>query len=332
LEEGLVIDDGLVDQAGAPAVSPLAAASPASGKLDLSSGRSRRRSERLIAGILLACGSLSIFTTLGIVAILIGEAAAFFFDVSPIEFFFGTRWTALFRNPSWGVLPLVLGTLMVTVSAMAVALPLGLMAAIYLAEYANDASRAVLKPVLEILAGVPTIVYGYFALTFITPNVLRPIFPQTNIFNALSAGIAVGIMILPMVASLSEDAMRAVPRSLREAAYALGATKMEVASRVVVPAALSGIVASFILAISRAVGETMIIVIAAGNKPQWGLDILDEIQAMTSYIVQVFTGEVVRGTTAYQSLFAVGLTLFMMTLVLNIISQWLVARFREVYQ
>ncbi len=327
-----MVQRGFIEQASAPAVSPLAAEGMAPRPLDLSAGVRRRGTERLISGILLACGSVSILTTVGIVAILVGEAAAFFFDVSPAEFFFGTQWTALFRNPSWGVLPLVLGTVMVTVVAMAVALPVGLMAAIYLSEYARETTRSVLKPVLEILAGVPTIVYGYFALTFITPNVLKPIFPNTNVFNALSAGIAVGIMILPMVASLSEDAMRAVPRSLREAAYALGGTKAEVSRQVVVPAALSGIVASFILAVSRAVGETMIIVIAAGNKPQWGLNFLDEIQAMTSYIVQVFTGEVVRGTTAYQSLFAVGLTLFVMTLLLNIISQALVSRFREVYQ
>ncbi|HEV2107212.1 MAG TPA: phosphate ABC transporter permease subunit PstC [Thermomicrobiales bacterium] len=327
-----MVQRGFIEQASAPAVSPLTAAGLPPRQLDLSGGGRRRGGERLISGILLACGSVSILTTVGIVAILVGEAVAFFLDVSPAEFFFGTRWTALFRNPSWGVLPLVLGTLMVTAVAMAVALPVGLMAAIYLSEYARETTRSILKPVLEILAGVPTIVYGYFALTFITPNVLKPIFPNTNVFNALSAGIAVGIMILPMVASLSEDAMRAVPSSLREAAYALGGTKAEVASQVVVPAALSGIVASFILAISRAVGETMIIVIAAGNKPQWGLSFLDEIQAMTSYIVQVFTGEVVRGTTAYQSLFAVGLTLFVMTLLLNIISQALVSRFREVYQ
>ncbi|MDQ3514318.1 MAG: phosphate ABC transporter permease subunit PstC [Chloroflexota bacterium] len=325
--------DGLFDQASAVVqAGPITTNEWAIRDVDLSGGRNRRTSERVISAMLFLCGSLSVLTTIGIVIILVGEATAFFVDVSPREFFFGTTWTALFRNPQWGVLPLVLGTLMITAIAMVVALPLGLMCAIYLSEYARDSTRAILKPVLELLAGIPTIVYGYFALTFLTPNILRAIHPDTNIFNAMAAGIAVGVMILPMVASLSEDAMRAVPGSLREGAYALGATKMEVSGRIIVPAALSGIVASFILAISRAVGETMIIVVAAGNRPQWGLDVLDEVQAMTSYIVQVFTGDVVRGTTQYQSLFAVGLTLFLMTLLLNIVSQWLVGRFREVYQ
>lgn len=325
--------DRLFDQAAnVVQAGPITTNERAIRDIDLSGGRHRRTSERIIQTLLFLCGSLSIVTTIGIVIILVGEAGAFFVDVSPREFFFGTKWTALFRNPSWGVLPLVLGTLTVTVIAMFVALPIGLMCAIYLSEYARDSTRAILKPVLELLAGVPTIVYGYFALTFLTPNVLRAINPDTNIFNAMAAGIAVGIMILPMVASLSEDAMRAVPSSLREGAYALGATKMEVSGRIILPAALSGVVASFILAISRAVGETMIIVVAAGNRPQWGLNVLDEVQAMTSYVVQVFTGDVVRGSTRYQSLFAVGLTLFLMTLVLNIISQKIVSRFREVYQ
>jgi phosphate transport system permease protein len=215
---------------------------------------------------------------------------------------------------------------------MTVALPLGVMSAVYLSEYAPDRARAWLKPILEILAGIPTIVYGFFALTFITPELLKRVLPGIGVFNALAAGIAVGVMILPMVASLSEDAMNAVPSALREGAYALGATKLEVATRIVVPAALSGIVASFLLAISRAVGETMIVVIAAGNKAQLTFNPLEQIQAMTSYIVAVIRGDTAYGGRIYFSLFAVGATLFVMTLVMNILSQWFVARFREVYQ
>ena len=329
------MEDGLVNQAAAPGVSPLAVAGPSPTALDLTGMRGRKLSERLIGAALFACGSLSILTTVGIVAVLTVEAGEFFRQVSPWEFFTGTKWTALFhrenRPGEFGVLPIVLGTLLITAVSMAVALPLGLMGAIYLSEYAPARARAMLKPTLEILAGIPTIVYGFFALTFITPQIVGRAF-DVGPFNALAAGIAVGIMILPMVASLSEDAMNAVPDSLREAAYALGATKLEVSTRVIVPAAFSGIVASFILAVSRAVGETMIVVVAAGNKPQLTFNPLEQIQAMTSYIVAVISGDVPRGGRIYYSLYAVGATLFLITLLMNILSQWLVRRFREEYQ
>lgn len=324
---------GFVDQAAGPGVSPLAAVPPDRGaRLDLSGARSRRTSERIVGVVLFICGALSILTTVGIVAVLVEQAVEFFLDVSVIDFLTGTEWTALFRNPRFGVLPLVGATLLISALAMVVAIPLGLMAAIYLSEYAPGRVRAFLKPSLELLAGVPTIVYGYFALTFITPSILKPLLPATNVYNALSAAIAVGIMVLPMVASLSEDAMRSVPAALREGGYALGGTKLEVSTRIVVPAALSGIVASFILAISRAIGETMIVTLAAGSRPQLTANPLEPMQAMTGYIVQVVSGDVVRGTTVYTSLFAVGLLLFVMTLLMNILSQWLVAKFREGYE
>lgn len=300
--------------------------------LDLGGMRSRRLSERLIGALLFVCGALSIATTVGIVLVLLEQAFEFFLRVPITDFLFGTKWTALFKTPSFGVLPLVAGTLLVTGIAMIVALPLGLMSAIYLSEYAPRRARDVLKPALELLAGVPTIVYGFFAVTFIRPTLLQPIFPEIQPFSALAAGIAVGIMVIPLVASLSEDAMRAVPRSLRESGYALGATKLEVATGIVVPAALSGIVASFILAVARAIGETMIVALAAGSKPQLTAHPLEPVQAMTGYIVQVFSGDVVAGSTPYLSLFAVGLLLFVLTLLLNILSQWFVTRLREVYE
>jgi len=325
------VKDSLVSQASVPGVSPLAIAGAPPQQLDLSGSRTRKTSERLIGVFLFLCGAVSILTTVGIISVLIFETIEFFRDISPVDFFTGTNWTPQFDQ--YGVLPLISGTLLIMIIAMLLTLPLGLMAAIYLSEYSSSRARSILKPVLELLAGIPTIVYGYFALTFITPQVLRRIFPETEVFNALSAGIAVGIMILPMVASLSEDAMRAVPGALREGAYALGATKLEVSTRVVVPSALSGIFASFILAISRAVGETMIIVVAAGSRPSDLLpNPLGQLQAMTSYIVLTISGDAPRGTIEYRSLFAVGLTLFAMTLLLNIVSQWLVTRYREVYQ
>jgi phosphate transport system permease protein len=299
----------------------------------LSGRKSRQGSERVIQGILLACGALSVLTTVGIVVILLEQAIEFFREVSVYDFLFGTKWTALFKGQeSFGVLPLVSATAMISLLSMIVAIPLGLMAAIYLSEYATPTVRSILKPFLELLAGVPTIVYGYFALTFITPDLLKPIFDSTRPYNILSASLAVGIMVLPLVASLSEDALRAVPSSLREGAYAMGATKFEVSSRVIVPAALSGVVAAVILAISRAVGETMIVAIASGSRAQFAKDPLDGAQAMTAYIVQVFSGDVTAGSTVYKSLFAVGLLLFLLTLFMNIISQWFVARFREEYQ
>ena len=300
--------------------------------LGLTGSAARKTSEQVIGWLLFLCGSLSILTTIGIIVVLIEQAFEFFLEASPIDFLFGTTWTALFKDGEFGVLPLVTATLLVGVLSMCVAIPLGLMAAIYLSEYASPRVRAVLKPFLELLAGIPTIVYGYFALTFINPEVVRRIFPDAQVYNVLSASIAVGIMVLPMVASLSEDSLRAVPSALREAAYGLGATKFEVATQVVVPAALSGVIASFILAISRAVGETMIVALAAGSRAQMNFNPLEGAQTMTAYVVQVVSGDVVAGSTVYKSLFAVGLLLFLMTLLMNIISQWFVARFREEYQ
>ncbi len=293
--------------------------------------RGRHLQERVVKIVLAACAYLSIFTTFGIVFVLLFETIAFFREVSIVEFFTSTRWAAAFANPSFGIMVLVGGTLMTTAIAIAVALPLGLLAAIYLSEYASTRLRRWLKPALEILAGVPTIVYGYFALTFVTPLLRATIFPDMTIFNALSAGLVMGVMIIPTIASVSEDAIYAVPRSLREGAYALGATKRETATRIVVPAALSGIVAATILGISRAVGETMIVAVAAGNLAQLTTNPLQSVQTMTAYIVQVASGDTATGSLTYQTIFAVGSTLFLMTLVLNIISYIFVRRFREAY-
>jgi len=293
--------------------------------------RRPRPGEHLIHGFLLLCAAVSIFTTLGIVYTLLRETVLFFQQVSIIEFFTETRWTPLFASKKFGIWPLVSGTVLVASGAMVIALPLGLLAAIYLSEYASDKMRKVLKPVLEVLAGIPTVVYGYFALVFVTP-LLKSLFPQTQTFNAASASIVMGFMILPMVASISEDALSAVPRSLREAAYALGATKLEVSTQVVVPAALSGISAAFILAISRAIGETMIVAIAAGQQPKLTLNPLESIETMTAYIVQVSLGDTPQQSIAYLTIFAVGMMLFLMTLVMNIISHFLTRRFREVYE
>jgi phosphate transport system permease protein len=271
-------------------------------------------------------------TTVGIIAVLVQQAVVFFTQVPLTDFLFGTTWTALFKTPLYGVLPLVAGTLMITLIAMCVSIPLGLMSAIYLSEYAASRARDILKPSLELLAGIPTIVYGFFAVTFIRPDILKPIFSGIGPFSALAAGLAVGIMTIPLVASLSEDAMRAVPRSLREGGYALGATKLEVSWQIVVPAATSGIIASFILAMSRAVGETMIVALAAGSKPQLTGNPLEPMQTMTGFIVQAFSGDMVVGTAPYLSLFAVGLLLFFITLALNMASHWVVGKFREAYE
>lgn len=292
---------------------------------------SDRLSERIIGYFLLACGALSIFTTLGIVFILAKEAVQFFADESLVKFLTGRNWTALFGEPQFGVLALVSSTFTISVLAMCVAIPIGLLCAIFLSEYAPPRVRAVLKPVMELLAGIPTIVFGYFALTFITPSLLKPI-ADVSVYNKLAAAIAVGIMIIPLVASLSEDALSAVPRALREGAYGLGATKMETTVKVVVPAALSGIIASFVLAMSRAFGETMIVVVAAGSKAWWNWDPREPGQTMTGYMVQAFSGDVVAGGIVYRSLFAVGFLLFIITFLLNIISNFVVNRFREEYE
>jgi len=291
----------------------------------------RHANERRIRLLLVLASTVSILTTVGIVAVLVFESLGFFADVSLWEFLTGTRWTPLFESKSFGVLPLLTGSLLVASGAALVALPIGLASAIYLSEYAHDRVRRVLKPVLEVLAGVPTVVYGYFALLYVTP-MLRVFWPDADIFNAASACLVMGIMIVPMVSSLSEDAMSAVPRSLREGAYALGATKFEVATRTVVPAALSGIIASFLLAISRAIGETMIVTIAAGATPQMTLNPLRSVQTMTAYIAQTSMGELPHGTVEYRTIFAVGLTLFVVTLLVNIISNVVLRRFREVYE
>ena len=289
-----------------------------------------RRLERLIELALLSSAALSVLTTAGIIVVLAVETFEFLREVPLVEFVTGTEWTPLFAQPRFGVLPLVAGTLLVSAIAMAVALPMGLLAAIYLSEYAPDALRRVVKPVLEILAGVPTVVYGYFALMFVTP-LLQRVFPQMSGFNALSPGIVMGIMILPLVSSLSEDAMRAVPQGLREGAYALGATKMQTALQVVVPAAFSGITAAFILAVSRAVGETMIVAIAAGQQPRLTGNPFVPLETMTAYIVQVSLGDTPQGTLEYRTIFAVGMLLFLMTFGLNLASTWLRERFREEY-
>lgn len=316
---------------------------PTGPTLDLSGKKSRQQSERIIQWLLIGCALITVLTTVGIIVILLYEAANFFADVAITDFLFGSTWTPLFSGSqqSFGVLPLIAGTLVTSLVAACISIPLGLAAAIYLSEIATERARSILKPILEILAGVPTIVYGFFALTFITPVILQPLLGRSNIgtFNGLAAGIAIGIMAMPTVASLSEDALRAVPRSLREAAYGLGATRFETTIRVVVPAATSGIIASFILAISRAIGETMIVAVAAGQAPagQSGAssgwwDVSQSMQTMTGFIAYTFSSDIARGTTAFYSLFGVGLLLFLMTLVMNIVSQWVTKKFREEYE
>jgi phosphate transport system permease protein len=293
--------------------------------------RARHFRERAIKVVLAACAYVSVLTTFGIVFVLFFETVNFFREVSIVEFFTSTTWSAAFANPQFGILVLASGTLLTTLIAIAVALPVGLLAAIFLSEYASPALRRWLKPALEILAGVPTIVYGYFALTFVTPLLRETIFPNMTIFNALSAGLVMGVMIIPTIASVSEDAIHAVPRSLREGAYALGATQRETATRIVLPAALSGIVAATILGISRAVGETMIVAVAAGNLAQLATNPLESVQTMTAFIVQVASGDTPTGSLTYNTIFAVGSTLFVMTLILNIVSYVFVRRFREAY-
>ena len=285
---------------------------------------------QVIRIIFFLCAIISIFTTVAILFTLIFQALSFFNEISVWEFLTGTRWTPILKPRAYGVLPLVSGTLLVTVIAAAVALPVGLFTAIFLSEYAPDKIRRILKPILEILAGIPTVVYGYFALTFVTPQ-LQVIFPDLLVFNALSAGLVMGLMIIPMVSSLSEDAMLSVPRSLREAAYALGATRFEVSLKIVVPAALSGIISAFILAISRAIGETMLVTIAAGATPRLTLNPLESVQTMTAYIVQLSLGEAAVGSLEYNTIFAVGLVLFAMTFIMNLLGFWVVRRFREAY-
>jgi phosphate transport system permease protein len=290
----------------------------------------RRRLEFLIERLLFLCAAASVLITAGIIGVLAFETVGFFREVPITDFLFGTVWTPLFSDRQFGVLPLVAGTVLVSAIAMLFALPTGVLAAIYLSEYAPSSVRRVVKPILEILAGIPTVVYGYFALLYVTP-LLQQVFPSMSAFNALSPGLVMGIMILPLVSSLSEDALHAVPNGLREGAYALGATRMQAALRVVVPAAFSGISASFILAASRAIGETMIVAIAAGQQPKMTVNPLESVETMTAYIVQVSLGDSPSGSLQFRTIFAVGMLLFVMTFALNLISNWLRRRFREVY-
>ncbi len=291
----------------------------------------RRYGEDVVKGVLFVCALISVATTVGIVIALFVPAFEFFQDVPVRDFLTGTTWAPLFEPASFGVLPLVAGTLLVTAIAGLVAMPLGLGAAIYLSEYASQRTRGILKPALEILAGIPTIVFGYFALTFMTP-LLRELGIQVDIFNTLSAGLVMGVMLMPTVASLSEDAMGAVPRDLRDGAYALGSTKVQVATRIVVPAAVSGIIASFVLAISRAVGETMIVLIAMGQQPNLSFDPREAAETMTAFIAATGAGDVPTGSLEYKTIFAVGALLFVLTLVMNVFAIRLVRKYREVYE
>lgn len=289
-----------------------------------------RFTEKAAPAFFWVCAVFSILTTLGIVITLSVETITFFSRVSFFDFVTGTKWWPFGADPSYGILPLISGTLLIAGIAMIVSIPIGIASAIYLSEFASDKTRKILKPILEVLAGIPTIVYGFFALTFVTP-VLTQIIPGLPIFNALSPGIVVGIMIIPMIASLSEDAMSSVPNEMREGALAMGATKLEVALKVVVPAALSGIISSFVLGISRAIGETMIVAIAAGSTPKLTLNVTESIQTMTGYIVQVSLGDASYGSTTYYSIYAVGMTLFVFTLCMNLLSQYISRRFKEEY-
>jgi phosphate transport system permease protein len=293
--------------------------------------RRRRYGEDVVKVLLGVCALISVATTVGIVVALFLPAFEFFGEVSVVDFFTGTEWASLFEPARFGVLPLIGGTLLVTGIASIAAMPLGLGAAIYLSEYASPRTRGILKPALEVLAGIPTIVFGYFALTFMTP-LLRDLGIQVDIFNPLSAGLVMGVMLMPIVASLSEDAMAAVPRDLRDGAYALGSTKLQVATRIVVPAAVSGIVASFVLAISRAIGETMIVLIAMGQQAKLTFDPREAAEAMTAFIAATGAGDVPTGSIEYKTIFAVGATLFVLTLVMNVIAIRLVRRYREVYE
>jgi phosphate transport system permease protein len=297
---------------------------------------SSRWGERSVVAVLFFCATVSVITTIAIVASLVGPTVQFFQEVSPRDFFSAQEWAPAFNPPGFGVLNIVAGTLNVTFWALLVALPFGLGAAVYLSEYASERVRRKLKPTLEVLEGVPTVAYGFFALTFVTP-IIRDLWPGflgegPGIFSAASAGVVLGIMIIPTVASISEDAMSSVPASLREGAYGLGATKFQVATRVIVPAALSGIVASFVLGISRAVGETMVVLIAAGNTPNLTLNPAESIQTMTAFIANTSTGDIPLGSTIYKTVFAVGALLFVMTFTMNLISNHFVRKYREVYE
>ncbi len=293
--------------------------------------RLRQMTEGGLHALFFACAALSILITAAIVFVLFSEALGFFRHVSLREYLFTTVWAPQMEN-RFGVLPLLSATMLIAVGALLIAVPIGLISAIFMSEYAPGWARSVLKPILEILAGVPTVVYGYFAVTFITPSILRPIFPSNDTFNAASAAIVVGIMIIPTISSLCDDALRAVPRSLREAGYALAATRLEVSTRIVVPGALSGIFAAVLLALARAVGETMAVALAAGSMAALTTNPLRQMETMTAYIVRIVQGDAPAGTITYQSIFAVGLTLFLMTLAINLIARRVMTHFREAYE
>jgi phosphate transport system permease protein len=317
---------------GAAAAAPGATGAAAS---LLRTPTARSRGEAAIKVGLMAAALLSVVTTILIVLSLLTETIAFFGDVPIGEYIFGTKWTPLFRGDqqSFGVIPLITGTLYLTAIGLLVAIPLGLLCAIYLAEYASPRVRKVVKPVLEVLAGVPTIVFGYFALTFFTPEILRGLLHiEVNTFNALSAGIILGLLVLPTIASVAEDAMSAVPMSLREGAFGLGANKLQVSLRVVFPAALSGIVAALVLGASRAVGETVIILIAGGQRAQLGIDPTESYQSMAAFIAATSRGDIPTGSIEFETIFVVGFTLFLMTLLLNAVSIRFVRRYRQVYE
>ncbi len=286
--------------------------------------------ERIFEKIFAFSSYVSILTTTLIIYILFTESYTFFSNIPITDFLFGTHWEPLLEPKSFGVLPLLFGTLMIVIGSAFICIPMGLIIAIYLSQYASKKTRRIIKPILEILAGIPTVVYGYFALTFITP-ILRTFIPATEIFNAASGAIVVGIMILPMVASLCDDALRSVPKSLKEGGFALGTTSFEVIRGILVPSAFSGIMASFVLAISRAFGETMAVTLAAGATPRFTLNPLESIQTMTAYIVQVSLGDTPQGGIEYQTIFAVAALLFIVTLIMNLISNFIMNKYREVY-
>ena len=295
--------------------------------------RERPATERIIEVLLFLAAALGVVTTIGIVLVLVFETIEFFREVSPIEFFTGTFWSASIQPRAWGVLALVSGTILVAGIALIIAIPLGLLSAVLLSDYAPPRVRTLVKPILETLAGIPTIVLGFFAVNFISPQLLIPILGKGTIggVSALAGGIVVGLLVTPLIASISEDAMRAVPRGLREGAYAMGATKFEVIRKVVFPAAISGIMASVILAMSRAIGETMAVLLAVGSKPQFTLDPTESVQTMTAFIASISLGETAQGSIEFKSLFAVGATLFALTLALNLLSGWFVRKFRTAY-
>jgi phosphate transport system permease protein len=296
----------------------------------------RRYGEKAVIGLLALCALVSVLTTIGIVASLLGPAVEFFREIPFQEFFSFSEWSPTFADPEFGVFEIVAGSLNVTLWAILFGAPMGLGAAIFLAEYASERTRRIVKPALEVLAGVPTVAFGFFALTFITP-LIQDVWPAflgetPGIFSAGAAGVALGLMLVPIISSLSDDALRAVPSGLREGAYAMGATRMQVVTRVMIPAALSGIVASFVLGISRAIGETMVVLIAAGNTPNLTLSPTESIQTMTAFIATTATGDIGVGTLTYKTIFAVGALLFAMTLVMNMLSIRLVRRYREIYE